>query len=442
MDKPKLVEIAPGIHFSAATKSVLEVVRSQVEPDALASYGDSSKEWAIWGADNDYPQKVVDKVSQDPTSMGAMDFKIRAHYGGGPVLYKIEIRKEKEVIIPQKLTDYPEIADFFFDNDIENFLQGIITDFEWWNRYHVEYITNGAKNKILGVYWKRCIRTRKKKRNESTGRMEGFYLSGDWPTPKDGRYVFIPAFDRKQPFARNKSIYEHKLLSVDKDYYILPAWHSKMAWLEVAHKIPKWINANIENAVNLKYHIEIPEQYFEDLYPEHHYGTLPECLEARKKAEEDLKDEIIAALTGVENVAKTFFTKFATDENGNVLPGWKINILDNPVQDDAWLKADQVAAGKIVTADGVPASLANVIISNTEKGSGSDIREQFNFYNSLKTVIPQQTTTEWFEFVKRFNKWDPELHLGFRKIFIDTINNNKSGVSKEFESEPTTTNKN
>ncbi|NVJ47290.1 MAG: hypothetical protein HWE07_09185 [Cytophagia bacterium] len=434
----ELIKIGEGIHYSAASQSVLEVTRAKVEPDAINNYGGGSTDWANWGADNDYPQQLVDLVSKDPTSMGNMEFKIKAHYGGGPMLYRAVPDGSRMVIEPLLREQFPEIDDFFWEIDVENFMQGTITDFEWWNRCHVEYIPNKGKNDIATLARQKTLDIRKAKLNTKTGALPGYYLSGNWPQPKSHERVLIPAFDRKNPFQYSKAIYEHTVPSVDKIYYNTPGWHSKTSWLEVAIRIPKWILSNMENAVNIKYHIEIPDKYFKDLYPRDRYKTDEDCYTAREAAEEELKGKIIEALTGVENVSKTFFTKFATDENGNVLPGWKINVIDNKLNDEAWLKADQIAASRVTTADGVPPSLTGLVIANTASGSASDVREQFNYYMQLKSVIPRQTTLEWFYFVKRFKNWPKDIHLGHKQIILQTIDQNKSGTTSTGDPTPTT----
>ena len=78
------------------------------------------------------------------------------------------------------------------------------------------------------------------------------------------------------------------------------------------------------------------------------------------------------------------------------------------------------------------------MIANTAAGSGSDIREQFNFYMQLKSVMPRQTTLEWYYFLKRFNKWPKHVHYGYKDIVLQTIDENKSGFASTAENEPTT----
>lgn len=444
MNDQTIIELTNGISFGARSGSIIEVTKEAVEPDAASRYASSTKLWSAWGTDNDRPQKVVDENMQDGTSAGALRFKTLAHYGLGPFFYFRRTEKDKEIITPVALEDLDqEIQDFWFNNDIENFLQGIITDFEWWNTYFVQYIPNKAKNKIVQVKWQRALNIRLEKRDKETGRINNFYLSKYWPNPTESEYAVIPAFSKFDPFVKPNAIARHVLVSVDKDYYVTPNWQSNLKWLAVAKQIPEWINANINNSINIKYHIEIPEAYFMKLYPREFYESDQEWKDTLKSEEEALKKNIDDFLAGAKNVGKTFYTKFALDETGNVMPGWKITPISNDIKDAAWLNAYGTAAAAIATAHGVPPSLQGLILSSgLGTGSASDVREQFNYYLQLNTVIPRQTTLEWWNWVKRFNKWDPKLHLGYKNIVLQSVDQNKAGFMVQNENNPTTEKKN
>ncbi len=440
--KEQLVQIENGIHFAAASGSILETTKYQIEPDTnpimMASL--SSKPWAIWGQTNDYPQRIIDENSEETASAGALRFKRFAHYGKGLMFYREDLDANNQILIkPLLKKDIPkEIKKFWFDNDIENFQQGIIGDFEWWNFLHAQYIPNLERNKIVGINWVRTRDIRPKKRSTSTGKIDSYYLSHNWPLPKDGEFVDIPAFDKRDPFKHPNAIYRHALVSIDKDYFPTPEWHSNIAWLNLAKRIPVWILANIENAVNLKYHIKIPQSYFEKLYPRDRFDSDEAWMKAMNDAEVLIKKKIDELLSGEKNVSKIFYSKIAIDENGTPLPGWEIIELKNDIKDGAWLQGYGTAAAAICTAHGVPPSLAGLILANgLGTGSASDVREQFNYYMQLHTVIPRQTTLEWFEFVKMFNKWPEDIHLGYREVILQSLDQNKSGFSVQNEQSPT-----
>ena len=436
-----LVHIDQTVSFGRASGAVIEITKKATEPDAMAKSKASALPYAIWGPDNDQPQRIIDQNMQETTSAGALKFKIAAHFGKGLYWYRESISNGKEIRTPMMLKELPaEMQEFCHNNDLQNFQYGIVSNYEWHEFFPIQYICNAAYNKIMWVSQKRTKDIRIGKRNARTGEIPNFYLSALWPKPKEEQVAVIPAFDKNFPFEVANGIYKHGWPSVDKDYYPTPYWQSNLEWVRVAMKIPRWISSNIDNSVNIKYHVEIPEQYFIDLYPDKMFPeSKTACREARKQAEIDIKAEIDKCLAGADNAQKIFYTKFATDPTTNQpRPGWKINVLNNEMQDGAWLNADATAAARISSAHSVNPSLTALVTGSTlNVGSGSDTREKFNVHMQLHTVLPRQKTLEWYDIVQRANKWPDDIKLGYRDLILDTLDNNKKGVEVEHEPTPT-----
>jgi ribosomal protein S17E len=445
MEKSKinieLIEIQEGVSFGANSGAIIETYRDAVEPDALDRVSVNGARWAWWGTDNDYPQRIIDENSQESVSAGALRFKIAAHYGAGLQYHKKIVEKNSLIIEPILFEKLPtELQDFHFINDLENFQQRLATEFEWHNRFLVQYLPNKLQNKILEVNGYRTKDYRKEKRNRITGKIDSYFLSSIWPDPLAGEYTQLKPFDKRNPFMQPNAVHEHSLVSVDKDYYTTPLWQANTRWVALARKIPRWINANIDNAMNIKYHIRIPQSYFEALHPRDRYinKSDAEWMEAMRTEETNLKAKIDLLLTGSDNAQKTFYSKIALDVNGDPLPGWEIIELKNEIKDTAWLNTYGTAGAAICSAHGVPPSLAGLILgTGLGSGSGSDVREQFNYYMQLNTVIPRQTSLEPWNWVKRFNKWPADIHLGYENIILQSLDQNKSGYAKQNESSPT-----
>ncbi|HEY3403887.1 MAG TPA: hypothetical protein VGK59_10900 [Ohtaekwangia sp.] len=433
--KKDLVEVEHGIYISENTGGVYETTKQQIEPDAQTQQrGMSSTPWSRWGHDNNYPQRFIDTVSSDP-SASLVARRAAMHYGKGMMFYEKKVEGSKEIIIPVPDEKVPsEISDFFFENDIPNLQVGIILDYEWFECFPINYILNPF-GKVLDVDHNRMKDIRCEHRNPKTGNIDNYYLSGHWPAPKKDYYTTLPAFDRKK---NQSGIYLHKYPSVDKDYYLQPAWHGITQWLYIAKKIPRWILANIDNSINLKYHVKIPLDYFLKRFPEGPYDTDALRQEAIQKYESELYKKIDSYLAGEKNVHKAFYSKVAVDGNGNVLPGWEIIPLDNKIQDEAWLRAYGTAAMAIISGNGMNPSLGGTILPNgLGSGSGSDLREQFNMYMQVMTTMPRQKTLEPWEFIKRRNNWPKELHLGYRDVILQTVDRAKGGFEKPNEEAPT-----
>jgi hypothetical protein len=433
-------EIESGISFGARSGTIFTITKREAEPDSVLVNTIAGKPWALWGSDNNYAQRLIDENMSQETSAGALLFKVFAHWGKGLFFHEKDVDADgNEKIKMIKFSKLPqEIKTFFKVNDLNNFTQANALDFEWFNFYYTQYIPSKLGNKIVGVNHIRTKDVRLHKRDPITGEIPTAFLSGLWPIPRTDQIVEIPMFDKKDPLKESNAIAKHQLVSIDRDYYPTSYWQSNYSWLRTAKKIPVWINSNIDNAASIKYHVEIPEQYFVDLYPESNYKSLDECLAARKEAEIKVKNEIDECLTGAENASKIFYTKFAVDANGAPIPGWKINELKNDLKESAWINAYNTAAAAICTAHGVDPGLSGLRSAGAlNVGSGSDTREKFNLYTQMKTPIPRQTTMEWWENVKEINGWDEDIHLGYRDIYLDTIDKTKTGVQTQNEQSPT-----
>lgn len=421
--------------MSTLSGGVYETTKAEVEPDAASDTQVIVKQWARWGKDNNYPQRLINAVKSDPIA-GMLEKKIAFHYGRGLMFYKRVVNNGKEDMLPLTDEEVPkEVLEFMELNDWRNFMHGIVSDYEWWHHYYVQYITNNA-GKIIEIKWQRTKDVRPEHRDKLTGKINNYYLSGNWPEPKEGEYALVPAFDKRT--ARSSGLLKHGGISIDKDYFTDPAWHSITRWLYIASKIPRWILANIDNSMNIKYHVEIPWKYFLDRCPIENYKTEKEQKEAINTLVEETFKKMDDYLAGEKNVHKAFYSFINIMEDGKAAPGWKINVLDNKVQDEAWLRAYGTAAIAMISGVGLSPSIAGSILPNgLGSGSGSDLREQFNFYIQVMTVLPRETTLEPFYLIKRVNQWPAWLHLGYRDIVLQSTDQNKSGYAVTNEQSPT-----
>jgi hypothetical protein len=431
-----------GIHMSTLTGGVYETTRKETEPGAEVFQKTSSEPWVRWGTDDNYPQRLIDVVKSDPIAT-LIGKKIAFLFGRGLMFYKKEVVKdgpgkgtEKIIIVPDEEVPQ-EVKDFFRINDFKRFMYGVLTDFVWWCSVPVQYVdTQGGK--IVGIKWQRRKNVRPEWRNETTGEIENYYLSGFFGNGANINLnvARIPAFKK---FGNGSGLYIHDLPSVDKDYSPDADWHGITRWLNIASKIPRWILANIDNSLNFKYHVKIPLDYILKRVPEEAYKTRAEWEKAIQEFETALYKKIDDYLAGEKNVHKAFYSKVAVDDAGKPLPGWEIIPIENSIQHEAWLKAYGTAAMAMISGIGLAPSIAGSILPNgLGSGSGSDLREQFNFFMQVMTSIPREICLEPWEIIKFRNGWPEWLHLGFRDVVLQSTDQNKSGFTKQNEDAPTT----
>ncbi|WP_373399693.1 hypothetical protein V8V91_08550 [Algoriphagus halophilus] len=378
-----------------------------------------------------------------------MNFKIKAHYGKGIYIFKNEVTGDgKENKVPLSLNDeaYKPIKDFFILSDIENLQQGIISDFEWWNWCVVELIPNAANNQILYANRIPTINARMGLQDKQSGKIKEIYVSGEFGGKKEPvKTDSIPIIDRRKifldkPFAGGKTVHVAKQSSIDRQYYPLPAWQSNNKFLNLSLEISTWILSNINNSINIKYHITYPSSYFEKICPRANYNLEEDWIAAIKAEKASLFAAIDEVLSGSANVGKYFHSAFDVDPRyPDRKLGFEIKVIDIQTNHEAYLPAFDTSAAAIANAHNAPLDLVGLSLSKGfGGGSGSNIRESFNFYMQLHTEVPRQTTLEWLYLVKKINGWPEEVEFGYRNIVFQSVNENKSGYAVENESTPTT----
>lgn len=440
-----------GVRAGIAGPKQLAIDRKRQEPDAqpFNYIAGSTKKYAKWGQENRYPQELIDLNIQDTTSAACLNFKIKAHYGKGIFLYKNVVNADgTESRVPLDIKNYPDIERFFDLSEIENHQQAIISDFEWFNWYATEFIFSKDRKKVLYVNRIPVVNCRLGKQNDGTP-VDTLFVSGKFggtvTDPNDLQEIPMISykswmFNRK---SYSKAVFVAKQTSIDRQYYPLPSWHANNKFLNLSLEISDWILSNINNSINIKYHIEYPQYYFEAICPKSSYANDELWLAAIKAEKEKLFGEIDQYLAGTANVGKYIHTWTARDPRDPTKEiGFKINVIENKTNHEAYLPAFDTSAAAIANAHNAPLDLVGLSLSKgMGAGSGSNIRESFNFYMQLHTEVPRQTTLEWFYLAKKINNWPDEVHIGYRNIVFQSVNENKSGYAVENEATPTTANK-
>lgn len=425
--------LAKHRHIYFGKSAVISPEKKAVEP--ASEMKKTKDKWSFWGKDNNYPQRIVDSNSGDTTSSGCLRFKIEAHYGQGPLFWK---RGDKNEVIPIDLEkealsneSYKEVYEFIQTNDLENVLQGLATDYEWFNNCFSELIFNKAGSKIVEVHHADATFTRAAIIKNPIKGIESYGVSAHWKNdPKEDEIEEIPAINLRNYNTQKfkKAIYHHKLYSPGRSYYAQPSWHSNGKYIELSSQIAIWIMSNLENSINVRYHIEYPEKYFEEIVPLASFPSEEEREEAIAAKKVELFENMDKVLAGEENAGKTLRTPVIHGLDGKPLMDWKITPLATNTNHEAYLPAADVAAANIGTAHGVAPSLSGLLVSKSiGAGSGSDIREAFNVYTQLRTQIARQTTLEALYLIKKINNWPKELQFGYRNIVLETLDKNPTG---------------
>lgn len=392
----------------------------------------SGKLYADWGATNNFPQDLIDKVSKNTVAPSALQFKIKTMYGKGiqPVLVDMDANG-KEVLTK---VDDPKVNEFFAQNDIRKYLRESITDYVWFGNIFPEVVLNKRGNRIVRLYSNESAYCRWGKIDQTSGRIEKCYVSANWPTPRKEEVVEVAVADPYDPIAsiRDGSAFKYILPvscpSPGKSYYQTAQWHGAYSngWIDVANEIPVFKKALFKNQMSIKYHVSIPYDYWDKKFRE----TGKTLNEEEKKAIITTELQTLNDfLRGTENAGKAFISHFGTDPvNKRELPGWKIEVLDDKAKDGKWLPDSAAANSEILFAMQVDPSLMGAGmpggVYSGSSGSGSDKRESFLIQIALMQA-DRDTILEPLHIIRDFNGWDSNIQFRFIDTILTTLDKGK-----------------
>lgn len=425
------VKANEGVVFEMTTGSsagsTIDTDAAYDKPRALVA---KEKLWAKWGRNNDLPYVLMNLVYNNNLLPGILDTKDQITIGDDLVFYWKKFENGK--ITAEPFEDQ-ELYDWLEEMGAVAYLEEAVIDYNWFVNAFAELRkgnSQGSKKdfitRIRAVEAVDCraeIMDPIRKRSLNIG-------IADWKNkPKDVEVV--PAFDPDKEDQAKRFIIHCKKKSPGNPYYPLPGYIGSQHWIRHANKIPLWKTANMDNAVNIKYHIEIPQKYFLNLYPDSQGFTAKD----RQKKYEEKCDEITEYLSGHENVAKAFFTQYAVDPNtGKEMPGWKFTVIKNETNHEAYSKDFEDANSAILSAAGLDPSLSGVMTQG-KLSSGSEIRLSHEFHSKVKTRYPRHILLEPLNVAMKINGYNKrkiegkyrQVFLGIQDVEFTTLDKNPTG---------------
>lgn len=412
------VAFLPGSKALVTTKSGADATKVQ----SVVPQDYSATEYSPWGDDNLFPQNVLNDLEMNSIALRALDKRKTVHFGRGVIAYRES--KDAAGQDERKMVEDTEVVEFFRINRLNLIWIDLIQSLEIFANGWIEFILNKGKDRINRVYVKDPAYCRLAKMVAPSYRIPKLFYSAQWdlnPTKNPGILVEIPMYD---PLLFNGSTYKDPNFiypvfyrSFNKSYYHTAVWNGirTSGWMDIANKVPRLKTAIMKNQMTIKYHIEVPDDYFNQRFPSPNFTK--EEREAKKK---EVLEEMDKFLSDVENSGKSFATfAFFNKYKNEYQCGWKFNVIDNKLKDDAYLPDSQAANSEILFAIGVDPCLIGAGIPGGAlgAGSGSDKREAFWMLNAEMGVY-RQISLEPLYFIRDFNGWDPTIRFDY--VTVDT----------------------
>jgi len=401
---------------------------------------------ASWGKNNDYPQKILEKVRKNSSATSGLRLLKKAHYGNGLVLMRkgaTEEGKHEHTIIDEE--SVPAIADFFEKSQMPRFWKETIADLEWWAIAFPEYILSNDYSQINRVKRQKAAWCRFEVMDEKSGLIENVYISQKFGTGASvdvasdfvAKVPLIDSYwsaDEVREYCKANKI--TKFIRpvfyplIDEAYYPEAEWHAitKSGWLDVSNSVPEFKMNMFKNQVSIKFLIEVDEQYFINIYQTDWTDFKPEKqIEIRK----ELVDKINEHLAGETNAGKSIQSMMYKDQNGVQYSTIKITAIDDKFKDGSYLPEAEAANSETLFGQGVDGSLIGAGIPGGKlgAGSGSDKTAAFNILSALFKTN-RETTLEVFDFIRAYNGWERSIKAIFENTILTTLDKNPTGSQK------------
>jgi len=388
---------------------------------------------AMWGDENDFPQKVIEAAERSTELPSLLDWMARA-LQGREVLPFIKMWNPETRKLEYEYVADPDISGFLGDITFKRYIREAATDFFWFWNVFPELIKGTGGDKIAYIGTQDASFCRWGKQNKK-GIIEKCYINANWPDakPDDPETIRLSVID---PYSNDRIaqvreskdktfIYPISYPSPGKVYYQLSKWNGFLVsgWEGIARKIPKTKENQMKRVFSALYKLSIPVGYWPAVYKD--WAKMSPTEQKEKKIEK-LK-EINDTVTGAEGAGKTIMTELGKDSNGNDIPAWDIVPIERHNMDGEHLEDSREASEHLMRALGVdPTLVGDGPGKKMGSGSGSDKRVAFNIYVALQQPY-RDVILEPLDFIAEYNGWK-ERHPGlcFRTVEIELETLDKS----------------
>jgi len=398
--------------------------------------GEKGVTYALWGGDNRLPDRLFAEANLSGILRAGLTTRRDAHYGSGPMYYRLQVVGNREVVVPLPWSTVPAAMRAYHQRvQMERALKERIKEWEWWGQCVVEHVLSRDQNTIVSTKPLRMGWTRWSLMDSETGRIQYALYNGNfglgyaldatevlpvadpWWTPQEvkawaranGYWKFVRCIGMPDPM---------------EGYYPQKDWHTlyNNSWLQQTNSIALNRRNFATNAMSVKYHIEVPDTYL----PRKFVQNWDDWTDAERESKRrDFLSTMNKWLAGEKNAGKAMVTEYQVDEvTGKGMDGWKITPLADKY-------ADNVMSAIADSEKGNSEILATLRVDPTllgqgapggklGAGSGSDKQEAIRIMHALMLGDRESTTDDWY-FVRDYNGWDSEIYMGYRPMELKAM---------------------
>jgi hypothetical protein len=419
------------LHGSGTVVSLLEATAKA----PIIAYTTPDREGATiqnWGTNNLQPMEQRQKLEKTTTAFPLISKSATTLFGRGITYYR-EVRTQEGIM--KDYSSISEVDEFIQGNDLEIIMLERWMDLKVYNNLFCEFLFNGAGTRIVKLAHQEAEFCRFGEIENN--KIKHVLINSNWQSNGQD-YVSVPFYDDyymnveeaiKLGKSKKKFVTHNNIPSPGRTLYAVPSHiglFENQGWLDYSISVPKLMNLINKNGFLLKYHIEIPSNYWSSVYKDWETKT-----EAKKKElMQEKMDEMDAFLKSTENAGKNFYSHFGIHQaTGKEISGWKITELKDPIKKDQFLTSLQESDMQTARAIGVDVSLANISSKSNSMGAGSGSDKRVGMDNTIAASYAEQMIVlKPLKVVGMVNGWPKNLKWTFEYEVPTTLNENKSGT--------------
>lgn len=380
-----------------------------------------------WGKTNRQPWEREQLIMDNNIVGELLKTKRDIILGGGLQAYRdVYVNGEKTM----ELLETPQYAQEFFDFvDIDNYYLTAANNLVKHAQIMIEMVRETTSDRIASMKAHECRHIRAEQQNSASGKIENYYWCGNWGSSRKelGRrwpIMTIPNYAGEE--AKQKKFLLHTGDSILTDeYYYIPTWWGGKKWIEVSNKIPIFHDSNLDHGYSIRFHVEIPKDYFYTSSTADQTADMrKESLAKAQTARQTFLDNLNKFLSGITNAGRTVVTEYEINKAaGKEFPGIKITPINFDMKDKSLLELFEKSNQANISGQGIHPTLAAIETAG-KLSSGSEIRNAYLMYTALKTPAARRILLKPIEMIHRINGWDKSIRWTFRDIEVTKLDDN------------------
>jgi len=403
-----------------------------------------------FGTNNNLPNVIRNIIQENYIAPGLLNKKKQLLWGDGPKLYS-EVVQDKEIYKDwrdRKDKDAKEIYKWLYSWDFEQYLEECATTYQYMQGVFTKFISNrGARigkgfiNKLEHISHEHC-RMASVITNDTHWPLNR-YIKPTHAVLTDYSFSHINSlidykdyelFDKDKPFKNKISVGYSRTATFLQDIYTLPDIYGALEWIKRSTAVPLILKALSMNGINLTFHIESPQKYWEDIQNKlmekaSSEGRIYNSSELQEY-ETNIMRQISDSLSGVENAGKFIHTKKILEVDGSNLleHGWTIKPIEQNLKDfvEAQTKISSKSDYAVSAAINIHSALGNISESG-KSDSGSEQLYAYMIYLLTANNLPEMIVCKHINQAIMVNFPNTDLRIGF----YHTQPNRQSDVSSK-----------